>query len=66
MERALFPPGLFLEVFADAPSRWSKRAIRRACTAARWGEIRNFTGLDSPYEPPEAAELRLRTTEQAV
>jgi bifunctional enzyme CysN/CysC len=67
MVRALFPPGMFLEVFVDAPlavveARDPKGLYRRA----RRGEIHNFTGLDSPYEPPEAAELSLRTAELAV
>jgi bifunctional enzyme CysN/CysC len=62
MARALFPPGEFLEIFVDAPlsvaeSRDPKGLYRKA----RRGEIKNFTGIDSPYEPPEAPELVLDT-----
>jgi adenylyl-sulfate kinase len=62
MVRALFPPGAFLEVHVDAPlavaeARDPKGLYRRA----RAGEIARFTGIDSPYEPPEAAELRIDT-----
>ena len=44
-------------------SRWRRPGTRRSCTAkARRGEIKNFTGIDSPYEPPETPELRIDTT----
>ncbi len=33
---------------------------------ARSGELRNFTGIDSPYEPPEAPEIRIDTTATPV
>jgi hypothetical protein len=43
--------------------RWPNRATSRACTRRRAAAIcRNFTGIDSPYEAPEAPELRLDTT----
>lgn len=63
MARALFGEGEFLEVFVDTPldvaeSRDPKGLYRKA----RRGELRNFTGVDSPYEVPERAELRLDTT----
>jgi adenylylsulfate kinase len=53
-------PGSFVEVFVDAPlevceSRDPKGLYQRA----RAGELRDFTGIDSPYEPPESPELRL-------
>jgi bifunctional enzyme CysN/CysC len=62
MARELFGDGAFIEVFVDAPlavceERDPKGLYRRA----RQGAIQNFTGIDSPYEPPEAAEIRLRT-----
>lgn len=47
--------------------RWRspRRAIRRGSTRARAGRIRNFTGIDAPYEPPEAPELVLPTAASA-
>jgi bifunctional enzyme CysN/CysC len=62
MARALFATGEFVEVFVDVPlamaeSRDPKGLYRRA----RSGELKNFTGIDSPYEPPEAPELHLDT-----
>ena len=62
--RALVDEGEFLEVFVDAPlavaeSRDPKGLYRKA----RSGELKNFTGVDSPYEPPENPELRLDTSE---
>lgn len=63
MVRGLMDPGEFIEIFVDAPlevaeSRDPKGLYRRA----RSGEIRNFTGIDSPYEAPEKPELRLDTS----
>ena len=63
MARALVPRGEFCEVFVDTPldvaeSRDPKGLYRKA----RHGELQNFTGIDSPYEPPEAAEVRVDTT----
>lgn len=62
LARQLFRPGEFVEVFLDVPltvaeSRDPKGLYRRA----RSGELKNFTGIDSPYEPPEAPELHLDT-----
>jgi bifunctional enzyme CysN/CysC len=66
MARALFATGEFVEVFVDVPlavaeSRDPKGLYRRA----RSGELKNFTGIDSPYEPPEAPELHLDTARQS-
>ena len=63
MARALFAEGEFVEVFMDTPldvaeSRDPKGLYKKA----RRGELSNFTGIDSPYEPPEAAELCIDTT----
>ena len=63
MARSLVAPGEFLEIFVDAPlgvveGRDPKGLYRKA----RRGELKNFTGIDSPYETPEHAELRLDTT----
>ena len=42
------------------------RSRRASTRKARVGELRNFTGIDSPYEPPEAPDLHLRTLETTV
>ncbi|MGF6987076.1 hypothetical protein QFZ99_006617 [Paraburkholderia atlantica] len=62
--RALFADGQFFEVHVDAPlhvveSRDTKGLYRKA----REGSLRNFTGIDSPFEPPLHPELRLSTAE---
>ena len=60
--RALFPEGEFIEVFVHAPlEECEKRDPKGLYQKARAGEIREFTGIDSPYEPPEAPELTLET-----
>jgi bifunctional enzyme CysN/CysC len=60
--RALFAPGEFVEVFVDAPLAVAEaRDPKGLYRKARAGELRNFTGIDSPYEPPEAAEIRIDT-----
>jgi bifunctional enzyme CysN/CysC len=64
MARALFAPGEFIEVFVDAPLEVCERRDPKGLYArARRGEVKDFTGLDSPYEPPEAAEVHLRTAD---
>ena len=62
MVRELFAPGDFIEVFVDVPIETAmERDPKGLYAKARRGEIKNFTGLDSPYEPPEQAEMRLDT-----
>ena len=63
MVRHLLPPGEFLEVFVDAPLAEAERRDPKGLYAkARAGELANFTGIDSPYEPPLAPDLHLDTT----
>ena len=67
MARSLFKPGEFAEVFLDvsldvAESRDPKGLYKKA----RRGELPHFTGIDSPYEAPESADLRLDTSELSV
>jgi bifunctional enzyme CysN/CysC len=62
--RELVGAGEFLEVFVDTPievcvARDPKGLYKRA----KAGEIKNFTGIDSPYEPPEHAEIHVKTQE---
>jgi len=60
--RRLFDAGEFLEVFVDTTlEECERRDPKGLYRKARAGEIANFTGIDSPYEIPGDAELRLRT-----
>jgi bifunctional enzyme CysN/CysC len=71
MVRDLLEDGEFIEVFVDTPLEvCEKRDPKGLYRRARAGEIRNFTGIDSEYQAPEAPELHIRTVdvtpEQAV
>ncbi len=60
--RQLMPPGEFIEIFLDTPlPECERRDPKGLYRKARAGQIRNFTGLDSPYEAPLAPEVRLDT-----
>ena len=60
--RSMFDAGRFIEVFVDTPlSVCEKRDVKGMYRKARSGEIKGFTGIDDPYEPPENAELILNT-----
>ena len=62
MARELFDAGEFIEVFVDTPLAVAEsRDVKGLYAKARAGKIPNFTGIDSPYEVPEAPELRLDT-----
>jgi bifunctional enzyme CysN/CysC len=61
--RALFEGGEFFEIFIDTPfAEAEKRDVKGLYKKARAGDLKNFTGIDSPYEPPEAPEIRVDTT----
>jgi bifunctional enzyme CysN/CysC len=63
MARDLFGDDEFIEVFVDAPLAVAEERYPEELYArARRGEIKNFTGIDSPYEPPEKPELHIETT----
>ena len=63
MVRAMLPAGEFLEVHVDTPlAEAEARDVKGLYKKARAGELRNFTGIDSPYEPPEHPEIRIDTT----
>lgn len=67
MARHLLPPGQFIEVYVDTPIELCmQRDPKGLYEKARAGQIKNFTGVDSPYEAPEAAEITLRTAERAA
>jgi len=63
MARQLIDDGAFYEIFVDADLATCEARDRKGLYArARRGEIQNFTGVDSPYEPPLSPELRVDTT----
>jgi len=58
--RALFAAGEFIEVFVDAPlADTERRDVKGLYKRARAGQLKNFTGIDSPYEPPESPDIHL-------
>lgn len=60
--RELFDEGEFVEVFVDTPlAECEQRDPKGLYRKARAGEIRNFTGIDAPYEQPESPEVHLHT-----
>ena len=63
MARELVADGEFCEVFVDTPLDVAEqRDVKGLYGKARRGELTNFTGIDSPYEPPENPEIRIDTT----
>jgi bifunctional enzyme CysN/CysC len=62
MARALFDAGDFVEVFCDVPLEVAEqRDPKGLYKKARRGELPHFTGIDSPYEEPESADIHIRT-----
>ena len=62
MAREIAAPGEFIEIFVDTPlEECIRRDPKGLYARAQAGEIKNFTGIDSPYEPPEDPEIRLAT-----
>ena len=65
--RALVEEGEFIEIFIDTPIEVCEARDPKGLYAkARAGEIREFTGISSPYEAPELPELHIQTAEQSV
>lgn len=63
MARDILEPGEFIEVFVDTPLAVAEaRDVKGLYKKARSGQLKNFTGVDSPYEAPESPELRIDTT----
>ena len=63
--RSLFPNGGFIEVFVDCPlAICEKRDVKGLYEKARRGEIKDFTGISSPFENPENPELTIYTAEE--
>jgi bifunctional enzyme CysN/CysC len=56
--------GEFIEIFVDTPLEVAEeRDVKGLYKKARSGELKNFTGIDSPYEPPHTPEIRVNTVE---
>ena len=67
MARSMFNDGEFLEIFLEVPLEVAEeRDPKGLYKKARRGELPNFTGIDSPYEAPETAELSLRTDQLSL
>jgi bifunctional enzyme CysN/CysC len=67
MVRRMLPDGEFIEVFVDTPLADAEaRDVKGLYAKARAGELPNFTGIDSPYEPPEHPELSIDTVKMTA
>ncbi len=63
MVRFMLPHGEFMEIFVDTPlEEAERRDVKGLYKKARSGALKNFTGIDSPYEEPEQPEIRIDTT----
>ncbi|MFY8047841.1 MAG: sulfate adenylyltransferase subunit CysN [Erythrobacter sp.] len=64
MVRGMLPPGEFIEIFVDTPLEVAEaRDVKGLYKKARSGDLKNFTGIDSPYEAPEKPEIRVNTVD---
>ncbi|WP_417613517.1 sulfate adenylyltransferase subunit CysN [Parasphingorhabdus sp.] len=64
MVREMLPDGEFIEIFVDTPLEVAEeRDVKGLYKKARSGKLKNFTGIDSPYESPESPEIRVNTVE---
>ncbi|MCC6073880.1 sulfate adenylyltransferase subunit CysN [Pseudomonas sp. GCM10022188] len=67
LARSLAGDGAFLEIFVDTPLALAEqRDPKGLYQKARRGELKNFTGIDSPYEPPLAPDLRIDTSRESA
>lgn len=67
MVRNMMEPGEFIEIYVDTPlSIAEKRDVKGLYAKARLGELKNFTGIDSPYEAPDHAEIHIDTTRMSI
>ena len=63
----MLPPGKFIEVYLNAPLEvCEQRDLKGLYARARAGEIKEFTGISAPYEPPLNPELELHTDQLSV
>ncbi|MXP42874.1 sulfate adenylyltransferase subunit CysN [Allopontixanthobacter sediminis] len=62
MVRDMLPEGEFVEIFVDTPLEVAEaRDVKGLYKKAREGKLKNFTGIDSPYEAPEAPDITVNT-----
>jgi bifunctional enzyme CysN/CysC len=67
MVRQMMQPGEFIEVHIDTPlADAESRDVKGLYKKARAGNLKNFTGIDSPYEPPLEADIRIDTTKMSA
>ncbi|MEQ1724460.1 MAG: sulfate adenylyltransferase subunit CysN [Sphingopyxis sp.] len=67
MVRSMMAAGEFIEIFVDTPLAVAEaRDVKGLYKKARAGQLANFTGIDSPYEPPENPELHIDTTRMSA
>jgi bifunctional enzyme CysN/CysC len=63
MVRAMLPDSEFIEIHIDTTlAEAERRDVKGLYRKARAGQLKNFTGIDSPYEAPESPEIRIDTT----
>ena len=66
MVRAMLPEGEFIEIFVETPLEVAEaRDVKGLYKKARAGQLKNFTGIDSPYEAPENPDIRVNTVEMS-
>ncbi len=67
MVRQMLPEGEFIEIFVDTPLEVAEqRDVKGLYKKARAGALKNFTGIDSPYEPPLNPDIRVNTTQMSA
>ena len=67
MVRSMLPEGEFIEIFVDTPLEVAEaRDVKGLYKKARAGQLKNFTGIDSPYEPPHRPEICVNTIEMTA
>jgi bifunctional enzyme CysN/CysC len=65
--RSMIAPGEFWEIHVDTPlAQAEARDVKGLYKKARSGELKNFTGIDSPYEPPLTPEIKIDTVSMAA
>ena len=67
MVRGMLPEGEFIEIFVDTPLDVAEaRDVKGLYKKARSGQLKNFTGIDSPYEAPDKPEITVNTVEMTA
>jgi bifunctional enzyme CysN/CysC len=67
MVREMSQPGDFVEIYVETPLEVAEqRDVKGLYKKARAGQLKHFTGIDSPYEPPERPEIRVNTVETSA